>query len=219
MQLFKVPVERFEKRPIFLDKLQWWGSRPASVQTKRIAVRLGQTDRGQVSDIFYTQIFSDLNSCDVIDNVLAVVHSSCDIVVRVDRDGLNIKYNVELLATLLGCEVPAGLELPADDLRILPRHDLNTGVDPALRIIQTQDALNIVATAVGYCVASLSFGHCVASLSFTEKHAVSCCHYDERARGARQDGGSTVVGLVLSASEGADPGISPPAILEYWLGC
>ena len=43
-------------------------------------------------------------------NVLAVV-TPCDVVVWVDRDGLNLQNNVELLATLLGCEVPAGLEL------------------------------------------------------------------------------------------------------------
>ena len=47
---------------------------------------------------------------------------------------------------------------------------------------------------------------------------MSCCHYDERTRGARQDGGSAVVALVLSSSEGTDPRVSPPAVLKYRLG-
>ena len=62
-------------------------------------------------DFCFTQIFLEVESGDVRYNKLAVVDASCNVVVRVDRDGLNLQNNVELLATLLGCEVPAGLEL------------------------------------------------------------------------------------------------------------
>ena len=81
------------------------------MKTEGIVVRLGQTDRGQLRDFSFTQIFLKVESGNVIVNILAVVHSSSDIIVRVDRNGLDMKYNVVLLATLLGCEVPAGLEL------------------------------------------------------------------------------------------------------------
>ena len=209
MHLRKLPPVRTKRLVIIgLNQLWRWDSRPASVETKGIVVRLRQTDGGQLRDFCFTQIFLKVESGDVVNNILAVVDTSCNVVVRVDRDGLDLKNNVDLLATVLGCEV-AGLELPADDLRILPRHDLNTGVYPTLSIIQAQFSLHILAAAVG---------HCVASLSFTEEHTVSCCHYDERTRGARQDGGSAVMALVLSASEGTDPGISAPGVLKHGLG-
>ena len=98
MQLFKFPVERFKGRPIF----QGWGSRPASVETKGIVVRLGlgrgQTDRGQLRYFGFTQIFLEVESGDIIYNVLTVVDTPGNVVVRVDRDGLDLKNNVELLA-------------------------------------------------------------------------------------------------------------------------
>ena len=198
---------------IILDKLQRWSSRPASVETKGIAVRLrlglGQTGGGQLRDLWFSQIFLEVESGDIIDNILAVVDTPGDVVTRVDRDGLNLKNDVIILATLLGCEVPASLELPADDLRILPRHDLDTGVVSTLTITQTQFSLHILTAAVR---------DCVTSLRFTEEDTVSCRDDDERTRGPRQDGGSAVMALVLSASEGTDPGISPPGVDKHWLG-
>ena len=149
-----------------------------------------------------------MESCDIIDNILAVVDTSGDVVTRVDRYRVNLQDNVIILPALLGCEVPASLELPADDLRILPRHDLDTGVVSTLTIAQTQSPFHILTTAIG---------NCDASLRFTKEDTVSCRDDDERTRGPRQDGGSAVMALVLSASEGTDPGISPSGVLKHWL--
>ena len=209
MHFHKLSLKRFKSFVLGINQLWRRGCRPASVETKGIVVRLREADGGQLRYFCVTQIFLEVDGGDVIYNVLTVVDSPGDVVVRVDRDGLDLQNNVELLTTLLGSEVPAGLELPADDLRVLPRHDLNTGVDPTLTIAQAQFSFNVLATTVWYCV---------ASLGFTEEDTVSCCDDDERTRGARQDGGPAVVGLVLSASEGADPGISAPGVLKHGLG-
>ena len=93
---------------------------------------LGETDRSEKVYISITQIKIEMNCCHVSINVLTVVISAGDVVVRMDRNLLDLQNNVPLLSALLGGEVPS-LELPTDDFSVLSRHDLNAGTDPALQ--------------------------------------------------------------------------------------
>merc|ERR1719336_1641673 len=191
-----------------LDEFQWRRTGPPSMDCILgvVVLVLGETDGSKTGYFFLTQIFVDFDGSNVSHHELAVGLSPRNVIVRVYRDVLDLQDNIELLATLLGRVVP-GLELPTDDLSVLSSHDLNTRIGPTVntRVIRAAHSTDVVTTAIRLRV---------PVLSFTQEDTVSGRHHDEGARGAGQDGGPAVMGFEGLESQGADPGISTPRLLE-----
>ena len=167
---------------------------------------LGETDGSKTGYFFLTQIFIDFNGINVSNHELTVDLSPRNLIVRMHRDVLDLQDDVELLATLHGCVVPS-LKLSADDLSVLSSHDLNTRIGPTvnIRVSRASHSTDIVTTAIRLRV---------PVLSFTQEDTVSGRHHDEGARGAGQDGGPAVMISGGLGSQGTDPGISAPRLLE-----